>query len=143
MLFVVEEYETISYSRRRPDQALYKPPRRSKNPEISSPSPTPPVEDVQQNNSTTKSTKSKTARPSAEPYVPPSRRSQTLNKESPAIASATNDNKEEDDEEEEEDDWEKLLDNDNDLVEEVKFEIFLFIILYFPRFKQNLKKTFR
>jgi hypothetical protein len=122
--------DSESSTKRRPDQALYKPPRRSKNPEISSPISIPPVEDVQQNNSITKSTKSKTARPSAEPYVPPSRRSQTLNKESPPVASATNDNKDED---EDEDDWEKLLDNDdnlltNDLVEEIQ-----------TKFKDNLQ----
>ena len=124
-MLVVRWCKTICCCRRRPDQALYKPPRRSKNPEVSSPTPTPtsPVEDVQQSDSTTKSTKSKSARPSAEPYVPPSRRSQTLNKEPPPVASAINDNKEENDDE---DDWEKLLDNDdnlpnNDLVE-VKFQ---------------------
>ncbi len=136
------------YSRRRPAQALYKPPRRSQNPEISQPVsapspppllPTPSVEDVQQNDSTTKSTKSKTARPSAEPYVPPSRRSQTLNKESlpssTSLASSSNENKKEDgedqEEEDEEEDWEKLLDGNenlltNNLVEEVKFQIFIF-----------------
>ena len=128
-------------NRRRPAQALYQPPRRSKNSENSkpvpaSPPPTPPppppvpvVEDVQSNNSIAKPTKSKTARPSAEPYVPPSRRSQTLNKESlPTASSTTSDNKKEndtqDDDDEEEDDWEKLLDNDEitphtNLIEEV------------------------
>lgn len=121
------------YSRRRPDQALYRPPRRSKNPENPKPVSTPPsspvtiVEDVQANNSVPKPTKSKTARPSAEPYVPPSRRSQTLNKESLPTASSTTitDNKKENDaQEDEEDDWEKLLDNNEilphtNLVEEV------------------------
>jgi hypothetical protein len=155
----------IYHCRRRPAQALYKPPRRSKNSEISSPvstpSPPPPpatsVEDVQQNNNNTKSTKSKTARPSAEPYVPPSRRSQTLNKEpapsSPLPTSFTNENKKEDGEqEEEEEEWEKLLDSNenplnNDLVEEVKFQIFLsfiskqcFIFLKIQtKFKENLQ----
>ena len=104
-------------------------------PPPSPPLPTTLVEDVQQNNGTTKPVKSKTARPSAEPYVPPSRRSQTANKElplsSPVSILSTNENKnedaeeEEDEDEEEEEDWEKLLDgnenplNDN-LVEEVK-----------------------
>ena len=123
----------ICASRRRPDQALYKPPRRSKNLETVSPSPTPPstvsVEDVQQDNSNTKSTKSKTARPSVEPYVPPSRRSQTLNKEVLPSALPIPDNKKEDGEVEEEEDWEKLLDStdnllNNDLVEEVSSKIF-------------------
>jgi hypothetical protein len=70
-----------------------------------------------------------------------------LNKEPPPVASVTNDNKGED---EDEDDWEKLLDNDdnlltNDLVEEVNFEIFSFIFLFvfFKRFKQNLKTISR
>lgn len=84
------------------------------------------MEDVQSNSSIAKPTKSKTARPSAEPYVPPSRRSQTLNKESlPTASSTTLDNKKENDtQDDEEDDWEKLLDNNEitpqtNLVEEV------------------------
>ncbi|CAF4116368.1 unnamed protein product [Rotaria sp. Silwood2] len=121
---------------RRPDQALYKPPRRSKNPEVSSPISTPPpqppstsLEEVQQNNSTTMSTKSKTARPSAEPYVPPSRRSQPVNKEphlsSPSSLSFTTDNKKEDGDVEDEEEWEKILDSNEDpqykdLVEEIQ-----------------------
>ncbi|CAF1091469.1 unnamed protein product [Rotaria sordida] len=132
-----------SSTKRRPDQALYKPPRRNKNSENSSPIATPPPapppsttspEEVQQNNSTTKSTKSKTARPSAEPYVPPSRRSQLVNKEllSPLSSSAsfTPENKKEDgeveeEEEEEEEEWEKILDSNenplyNDSVEEIQ-----------------------
>ena len=143
MLSVTYE-KHIYYCRRRPAQALYKPPRRSKNSEVSSPmpassppSPPPPplppltttsVEDVQENNSNTKPTKSKTARPSVEPYVPPSRRSQTLNNEpvsSPAPSAASiNTNKKEDDDQgaEDEEEWEKLLDNTNDLVAEVKFQ---------------------
>ena len=70
--------------------------------------------------------KSKTARPSAEPYLPPSRRSQPINKEPPPSTSLSNENKKEDGDEEEEEDWEKLLDGNinspnNGVMEEVKF----------------------
>ncbi|CAF0757938.1 unnamed protein product [Rotaria sp. Silwood1] len=130
---------------RRPDQALYKPPRRSKNSEVSSSTstPTPPpstttsLEEVQQNNSTPKSTKSKIARPSAEPYVPPSRRSQPVTKEplppSSLSVTLTTENKKEDGEIEEEEEWEKILDSNenpqyNDLVEEIQ-----------TKFKENVQ----
>ncbi|CAF4464531.1 unnamed protein product [Rotaria sp. Silwood2] len=75
------------------------------------------------------STKSKTARPSAEPYVPPSRRSQPVNKEphlsSPSSLSFTTDNKKEDGDVEDEEEWEKILDSNEDpqykdLVEEIQ-----------------------
>jgi hypothetical protein len=65
-----------------------------------------------------------------------------VNKEPPPPTSSTNENKTEDDEEEEEaeesEDWEKLLDGsinplNNDVVEEVKFQIFFF---------HNFKKYF-
>ncbi|CAF1310309.1 unnamed protein product [Adineta steineri] len=120
-----------SLAKRRPDQALYKPPRRSKNPEVSSPvsAPSPtPVEDTQQNNDTTKSVKSKVARPSVEPYVPPSRRSQLVNKESLPCTTSTNEKNNDDNddgqEEEEEEDWEKLLDaSDNSLTNHLLEEI--------------------
>ena len=132
----------ITYVRRRPAQALYKPPRRSQNPEVTdpvtAPSTVPPpvttlVEDVQPQSNINKSTKSKTARPSAEPYVPPSRRSQTLNSEPstapPPSKTSTSesqpvDGEKKNDEDEEEEEWEKLLDSNenslsNDLVKEV------------------------
>ncbi|CAF3245588.1 unnamed protein product [Rotaria socialis] len=107
-----------SSTKRRPDKALYKPPTR------------------------TKRAKSKTARPSAEPYVPPSRRSQPVTTEtlsstprSSVIQSKKQDDgaeekedeeeEEEEEEAEEEEDWEKLLENSqnplyNDLVEEIQ-----------------------
>lgn len=120
--------------RRRPAQALYQPPRRSQNPESPKPVPTsPPVtvtEDIESVNTVPKATKTKTARPSAEPYVPPSRRSQTSNKESiPPVSSVTTEKKKKESdtqEDEEEDDWETLLDNNNipshtNAVEEVIF----------------------
>jgi len=124
-------------------------------PPSTSPSSLPPpatlTEEVQQNNGAAKQAKSKTTRPSAEPYVPPSRRSLPANKEppppSPASTSSTNENKNEDSEEEE--DWEKLLDgNDNplnnDLIEEVKLQTCFSIIrrnFVFLRFKKNSKKV--
>ncbi|CAF4153367.1 unnamed protein product [Rotaria socialis] len=149
-----------SSTKRRPDKALYKPPTRTKSSEvfasISTPStpppppppqPTPPISmaspgDLQQNNSRSKGAKSKTARPSAEPYVPPSRRSQPVTTEtlsstprSSVIQSKKQDDgaeekedeeeEEEEEEAEEEEDWEKLLENSqnplyNDLVEEIQ-----------------------
>ncbi|CAF3965661.1 unnamed protein product, partial [Rotaria magnacalcarata] len=133
-----------SSTKRRPDKVLYKPPTRTKSSEvfasISTPPTPPPIsvtspEDLQQNNSRSKGAKSKTARPSAEPYVPPSRRSQPVTTEtlsstprSSVIQSKKQDDaaeEKEEEEEEEEEDWEKLLENSqnllyNDLVEEIQ-----------------------
>lgn len=86
------------------------------------------TEDAESVSAVPKATKSKTARPSAEPYVPPSRRNQTSNRES--IPPVTSEKKKENDtqeDEDEEDDWEKLLDSNNipshtNAVEEVMFE---------------------
>ncbi|CAF1229596.1 unnamed protein product [Adineta ricciae] len=128
-----------SSSKRRPDQALYKPPRRSKNLEVTN-SPTPPplppsspaiaTEDSQQSNDAPKPVKTKTPRPSLEPYRPPSRRSQPVAKEIVPVAStSTTEKKCEDSEEkkivkdeqdEEEEDWEKLFDGNDNLVEEIQ-----------------------
>ena len=70
--------------------------------------------------------KSKSARPSVEPYVPPSRRSQPGNAELAVTSTRepVKDDAEEDEDEEEEEEWEKLADSNDDslqkgLVEEV------------------------
>ena len=133
-------FSTLHFYRRRPDQAFYKPPRRSAPVEPPPPPPTAPpppvVSEIQMEKETTKVTKTKSARPSAEPYVPPSRRSQTTNVETPTISTPPvskenltkqetndendqndNDNEEEkEEEEEEEEEWEKLLNKSDDSI---------------------------
>ena len=71
-----------------------------------------------------KAVKSKSARPSVEPYVPPSRRSQPGNAESVVSSTQEPVKGDAEDDEDEEEEWEKLANSNDDslqkgLVEEV------------------------